>query len=164
MAFNFFGALGAFSRALPGYVQGERMAVQDNWNDLNQYNKVQSGQIQNAWDEAVFNPRLTREYDQAAMSNIGVADSTQNYFLNSLNRGRAYRQSYRDAGWDDVLSDMNNMARLGSAYRTSERALFPQDYGFGGANMGSLAQLSRLYGAQNQNPYQSTMNIPSVMY
>ena len=153
MAFNFFGALGAFSRALPGYVQGERMAVQDNWNDLNQYNKVQSGQIQNAW-----------EYDQAAMSNIGVADSTQNYFLNSLNRGRAYRQSYRDAGWDDVLGDMNNMARLGSAYRTSERALFPQDYGFGGADMGSLAQLSRLYGAQNQNPYQSTMNIPSVMY
>jgi hypothetical protein len=164
MAFNFFGALGAFSRALPGYVQGERMAVQDNWNDLNQYNKVQSGQIQNAWDEAVFNPRLTREYDQAAMSNIGVADSTQNYFLNSLNRGRAYRQSYRDAGWDDVLGDMNNMARLGSAYRTSERALFPQDYGFGGADMGSLAQLSRLYGAQNQNPYQSTMSIPSVMY
>ena len=54
MAFNFFGALGAFSRALPGYVQGERMAVQDNWNDLNQYNKVQSGQIQNAWDEAVL--------------------------------------------------------------------------------------------------------------
>lgn len=54
-----FGFLGALGRMLPGYMQGERMAVQDNWNDLNQYNKVQAGQIQNAFDEAAFNPRLS---------------------------------------------------------------------------------------------------------
>lgn len=53
---NLLGTISQFGRLLPGYIQGERMAVQDNWNDLNQYNQVQRGQIQNAYDEAVFNP------------------------------------------------------------------------------------------------------------
>lgn len=55
---NLFGAIGALGRLLPGYVQGERQAVQDNWNDLNQYNQVQQGQFQNAYAEATFDPAV----------------------------------------------------------------------------------------------------------
>ncbi len=55
---NIFGAIGALGRLLPGYVQGERQAVEDNWRDLNQYNQVQRGQIQNAFSEATFEPAV----------------------------------------------------------------------------------------------------------
>lgn len=122
---SFFGVLGSLSRMLPGFVQGERMAVQDNWNDLNQYNKVQAGQIQNAYDEAVFNPRLTREYDLAAASNIGTADLSQNYLLNSLNRARQFRQGYRSSYYDDAIGDYANAGRLYGARQTMEYAMMP---------------------------------------
>ena len=43
----FLGSLGsvvgALGSLLPGYMQGERQAVQDNWADLNYYNKAQAG-------------------------------------------------------------------------------------------------------------------------
>lgn len=55
---NIFGAIGALGRILPGYVQGERQAVQDNWQDLQNYNQVQQGQIQNAFSEATFEPAV----------------------------------------------------------------------------------------------------------
>lgn len=61
-----FGSLlGALSRTLPGYMQGERQAVQDNWADLNQYNQVQAGQLNNMWTEATWQPRLDMMYDSA---------------------------------------------------------------------------------------------------
>lgn len=59
MPFNFGSIFSAVGRALPGYVEGERMAMEDNWRDLNEYNKVQAGQLQNAWDVATWTPRLT---------------------------------------------------------------------------------------------------------
>lgn len=55
MNFNFLGGL---SKLLPGYVQGQRLAVQDNWQDLMNYNQVQQGQLSNAFTEVTFQPRL----------------------------------------------------------------------------------------------------------
>ena len=66
---------GAFGRLLPGYIQGEREAIKDNWNDLNQYNDVQAGQIKNAWNEAAFQPNLTmlqHAVDQSQMNTMGL--------------------------------------------------------------------------------------------
>lgn len=66
---------GAFGRLLPGYMEGERAAIQDNWNDLNQYNQVQAGQIKNAWNEAAFQPNLTmlqHAVDQSQMNTLGL--------------------------------------------------------------------------------------------
>lgn len=55
MSFSFLGSL---ANLLPGYIQGQRMANQDNWQDLLKYNQVQSGQLSNAFTEATFQPRL----------------------------------------------------------------------------------------------------------
>ena len=59
MPFNFGSIFSAVGRALPGYVEGERMAMQDNWRDLDEYNRVQAGQLENAWNVATWTPRLT---------------------------------------------------------------------------------------------------------
>ena len=67
---SFLGGLfQSFGRLLPGYMQGERQAVQDNWNDLNQYNKVQAGQLQNMFDENVMRPRMNMVEDAARIQN-----------------------------------------------------------------------------------------------
>ncbi len=58
MALDIFGALGALARILPGYVQGERQAIEDNWQDMNQYNQVLQGQMQNAFAEETFDPAV----------------------------------------------------------------------------------------------------------
>lgn len=71
-----FGSLfAAIGRALPGFVEGERMAIQDNWTDLNQYNKVQAGQLENAFTEQTFNPRTQIVYDAARNSGLGVLNN-----------------------------------------------------------------------------------------
>lgn len=73
---------GAFGRLLPGYVQGERQAIQDNWQDLSNYNSVQAGQIQNAWDEAAFNPRLTMLQHAMDISDMGVQNQAMDLLTN----------------------------------------------------------------------------------
>lgn len=62
--------LGTIGRMLPGYVNGYRMAIQDNWNDLNQYNNVQRGQITNAFMGESFAPELNMLYDRASVSRM----------------------------------------------------------------------------------------------
>lgn len=79
--FNIFGAIGQLGRILPGYTDGYRSAISDNWNDLNQYNQVQNGQIGNAFMEATFNPRVNMQYHQAAMSGMGVEQAARNNAL-----------------------------------------------------------------------------------
>lgn len=73
---------GAFGRLLPGYMEGERTAIKDNWYDLNQYNQVQSGQLQNAWNEATFNPSLSMVYDQMLASEMGLINSGMDLLVN----------------------------------------------------------------------------------
>ena len=68
---SFLGGLfQSFGRLLPGYMQGERQAIQDNWNDLNQYNKVQAGQLQNMFDENVMPDRMNMVKDNAMINNF----------------------------------------------------------------------------------------------
>ena len=67
---SFLGALGAVGRLLPGYMQGERQAIQDNWNDLNQYNKAQAGQLQNMFDENAMRDRLQLLKDNVITNNF----------------------------------------------------------------------------------------------
>lgn len=91
---NLFAAIG---RALPGFVEGERMTVQDNWNDLNQYNKVQAGQLENAFTEQTFNPRMQIVYDAARNSGLGVLNNrmttAQNWILHPALMARNYYAS-----------------------------------------------------------------------
>lgn len=70
MPFDFGSLFSAVGRALPGFLEGERQAVRDNWNDLNQYNRVQAGQLENAWTEATWQPRLDNVHYQTANNDI----------------------------------------------------------------------------------------------
>ena len=68
---SFLGGLfQSFGRLLPGYMQGERQAIQDNWNDLNQYNKAQAGQLQNMFDENAMRDRLQLLKDNVITNNF----------------------------------------------------------------------------------------------
>ena len=76
---DFFGAIG---RMLPGYVQGERQAIADNWNDLEKYNKVQAGQLENAFTEDTYNPRFNIMLHNTARSQMGMEQDLMNLNLN----------------------------------------------------------------------------------
>lgn len=90
---SFLGGLfQSFGRLLPGYMQGERQAVQDNWNDLNQYNKVQAGQLQNMFDENVMRPRMQMVWDAMRQQNYGTTAMGQDLFMKSLGLPRGMMQ------------------------------------------------------------------------
>lgn len=67
---NLGGIFGALGRMLPGYMQGERQAIADNWQDLQNYNTVQAGQIQNAFQELTFPLAYNIYGDKAAQSRL----------------------------------------------------------------------------------------------
>lgn len=140
---NIFGALGAVGRLLPGYVQGERQAVQDNWNDLNQYNTVQHGQMQNAFDEALFNPRLSQGYDQAANSRMGVYQNAMNSTLARLAFPGAALTSVIDSMMRPQLHAGQLAAQMGQANATNNAWWNPSVqayYANGGPMMGGAMQ------------------------
>lgn len=110
---NIFGALGALGRILPGYVEGQRQAVQDNWTDLNQYNQVQHGQLANAFDEAVFNPRVSASYDAAENSRMGVLQNDANLQLQQAMFPGMLQSAHLQSLYQPSLTAMQNMGQLG---------------------------------------------------
>lgn len=72
MSFSFLGGLASL---LPNYIQGQRMANQDNWQDLMNYNNVQAGQMSNAFTEATWQPRLNMAWNSAANSAFNVMNN-----------------------------------------------------------------------------------------
>lgn len=111
MAFlgNLGSVVGALGSLLPGYMQGERQAVQDNWADLNYYNKAQAGQLQNMYDERVMNDRINMAHDNALMQSNVRANSDLNLFNNYLYEPYTIRR----AQWDTAYADQLNNARIG---------------------------------------------------
>lgn len=78
---NFGSILGGLSRWVPGYIQGQRQAVQDNWADLMNYNKTQMGQLENAFTEATFGPRLDMFHNAVRNDDINTAMNGLNFGL-----------------------------------------------------------------------------------
>lgn len=76
MNFSFLGALGS---VLPNYIQGQRQAIQDNWTDLMNYNKAQQGQLENAFLETTFGPRLDMFYNSAFDKDIQSTMNGMNF-------------------------------------------------------------------------------------
>lgn len=75
---NFGSLLGAVSRVLPGYMEGERQAVRDNWQDLQNYNNVQMGQLGNLFLEGTMPQRFQMFNDQANRSGMTVLNDLYN--------------------------------------------------------------------------------------
>ena len=71
MAFfdGFFSSLG---QLLPGYTEGRQDAIEDNWNDMNQFNQVLAGQTENAFNLETFDERARMMRDAAERSYYGA--------------------------------------------------------------------------------------------
>lgn len=70
--------LGALSSLLPGYIQGRRQAIQDNWQDLQNYNNVQAGQLSNAFTEGTWQQRMDMMNDAAYNSGMNTINNGMN--------------------------------------------------------------------------------------
>lgn len=131
--------LGALSSLLPGYVQGRRQAIQDNWQDLNNYNNVQAGQLSNAFTEATWQPRLDMMGDAATNSGLntyvnGINAATQAaWFPNNYYRGLiasmfSVPQSYQD-NWMQLLAQRKLLGMAGTnptaLFQNNQRGLNP---------------------------------------
>lgn len=86
--------LGAIASLLPGYVQGRRQAISDNWQDLQNYNNIQAGQLSNAFTSATFEPRLDMFVDNVRRNNLLLRNDIMN-----TNIKRAYYPGQLDVGW-----------------------------------------------------------------
>lgn len=73
--------LGAISSLLPGYLQGRRQAIADNWQDLQNYNNIQQGQLANAFTEATWQPRFDMFVDNVKRNNIATLRAVDDYNL-----------------------------------------------------------------------------------
>lgn len=77
MAFSLAGLMAGLGRMAPGYMNGYRQAITDNWQDLQNYNNVQAGQIGNAFNERVFD-------DAVAGYDAGAINAANNALLGSM--------------------------------------------------------------------------------
>ena len=84
---SFFGAISQLGRLLPGYIEGERAAIKDNWNDLEQFNKNLNAEMSNALNALTFEDQARSVRDQAAMIGDQSSQSYMNLFNNYLGWG-----------------------------------------------------------------------------
>lgn len=73
--------LGTLSSLLPGYIQGRRQAIADNWQDLQNYNNIQMGQLANAFTEATWQPRMDMMGDAARNSALRTINNGMNTMI-----------------------------------------------------------------------------------
>lgn len=99
MSFSFLGSLASL---LPGYLQGQRQANQDNWQDLMNYNQVQRGQLSNLWTLATWQPNLNMTYENALSNNLqtwsNVLDFQQKAMSQPMELGTRY-------GWSSLVPE-----------------------------------------------------------
>lgn len=81
---SFLSGFAGLAGLLPGYINGRRQAIQDNWADLKNYNDTKAGQINNLWSEATFPLDFSRAWDNTQMSNWATDLAGQNYALNKM--------------------------------------------------------------------------------
>ena len=75
-----------------GYIQGRRQAIADNWNDLNQYNNVLSGQLKNAFNMQTFGDAAQIAHNKALSSDASTALTGATADLGIAEAGQALSQ------------------------------------------------------------------------
>lgn len=81
---SFLGFLGSIGRMLPSYVEGERAAIKDNWQDAANYNTVLNGQLQNAYSQATFNDLVNAIKYQLAGNALNTMNAGLNTYTNMV--------------------------------------------------------------------------------
>lgn len=140
---NLLGALGAVSRTLPGYMQGYRMAVQDNWNDLNQYNQVWKGQLSNLFDEATFTPAVDMFNANAGIAGLNALNTGLSTYLNFANAPASLTQAALSGAYALPLGSTMKQAQMRLAANMGAGGGMG---GIGGMNFEGLAAILRQAG------------------
>lgn len=104
--------LGAIASLFPGYIQGRRQAIADNWQDLQNFNNIQQGQISNAFLEDTFQPRLDMAYNNARRDAMNTLVSGGNTALYFAGLPGAYYDAQIKNAYTPALSNANYSAQL----------------------------------------------------
>ena len=132
-------------RLLPGYMQGERQAIQDNWNDLNQYNKAQAGQLQNMFDENAMRDRLNMMHDAAIERGIQREAMGWDLWAKVLGVPRyAAQEGYALANFPMMQQMKQNM--LMQQYGMAMQPRMAAQQAKGGRQQGNLLQQAAMFG------------------
>lgn len=128
------------------YMEGVETARKANWDDLNQYNSVQGGQLENAYNMATFSPRVNKAYeetDAAALANLFNERTLDS-------RVAANVFDTRKKAWDDQLTGTVMPGVLAQQGALSQER---QNTAPTWANAYSQAELARLFAAMAGNQY-----------
>lgn len=99
-----------------GYLRGRQAAIDDNWTDLNQFNQVLGGQMQNAFDQQVMADRARIANASANLSDMNQAvtgattdqrlDLIRQQKLQKLNEAKA-RLDKAQLDYETALAEYN---------------------------------------------------------
>lgn len=103
---SLLGVLSNFGRLLPGYIEGERAAIKDNWTDELNFNTVLHGNLQNAFDVQTYPWQLQQAYNQSQMIDDQGLVSAMN--TNLQQTAFPYQQRMIPVNFSTAL---NNMAQ-----------------------------------------------------
>lgn len=164
---GFFSSIG---RMLPGYLEGERQAVQDNWSDLSNYNKVQEGQLNNAFTEETFGDRADMMRTARNMSVNNMEQSYMNLDVNRAAQQARMQNALAMSAWAPMLSNLIAYGQYGQAnaaarmYNSPEwTSMLLRSMRYGGSTggtadwMSQLQQMYDMYAAQQNTMGPSNM-------
>ena len=104
------------------YVEGVETARRANWDDLNNYNQVQKGQLDNMFNFATFSPRVNREYeetDKVALQNLFNEEAFQSKLLQELYNAERLRQQAANYARQAAGVGLRGGSRSGNAAGTT---------------------------------------------
>ena len=117
-----------------GYLRGRQAAIADNWTDLNQFNQVLGGQMQNAFNQQVMADRARISNASANLSDMNQAvtgatadqqlDLIQQQKLQKLNEAKA-RLDKAQLDYQTALAEYNQQ-NLGQRAQTINSYTNPQ--------------------------------------
>lgn len=104
--------VGAFSWLTPGFLQGRRMGIADNWQDKINYANVEQKQLNNLWDVATFPLDYSRSWDMTQLSNWSTDLAGQNYAINKLKFPLQVQQAMMQVMFGPYQEWLRNMALM----------------------------------------------------
>ena len=123
------GIFGSIGQLLPGYMEGQRQAVADNWNDLSQYNQIQEGQLNNLFNMQTFDDRLAMMEDAMYRSGYQRQNDAMTLEHNVTLFPGMIRAAQLQSGAMPHLQQAMDMAAYTQALRSMDMYMNPWAYG-----------------------------------
>lgn len=123
------GIFGSIGQLLPGYMEGQRQAVADNWNDLSQYNQIQEGQLNNLFNMQTFDDRLAMMEDAMYRSGYQRQNDAMTLERNTTLFPGMIRAAQLQSGAMPHLQQVMDMAAYTQALRSMDMYMNPWAYG-----------------------------------